>query len=102
MANPIPGEFRARVEAIVAALAPGEIVSYGEVAEEAGYPGAARAVGRVMANPEPGRQLPWWRVVTSTGRLVPGLEPRQTRLLRAEGVAVRDGHILRARGVKRR
>jgi methylated-DNA-protein-cysteine methyltransferase related protein len=92
---PRPPEFREKVEAVVAALRPGEVVSYGEVAEEAGYPGAARAVGAVMANPTPGRDLPWWRVVTSTGRLVPGLEARHARLLRAEGVTVRNHRVAR-------
>ena len=29
-------------------LEPGEVVSYGEVAEEAGFPGAARAVGNLV------------------------------------------------------
>jgi methylated-DNA-protein-cysteine methyltransferase related protein len=86
-------DFRARVEAVVATLKPGEVVSYGDVAEEAGFPGAARAVGMVMATPGPGRELPWWRVVTSTGRLVPGLEARHARLLRSEGVALRDGKV---------
>jgi methylated-DNA-protein-cysteine methyltransferase related protein len=86
-------DFRRRVEKVVAGLQPGEVVSYGDVAAEAGFPGAARAVGRIMANPLPGSSLPWWRVVTSTGRLVPGLEARHTRLLRAEGVTVRDGHV---------
>jgi methylated-DNA-protein-cysteine methyltransferase-like protein len=85
--------FRERVEKVVAGLQPGEVVSYGDVAAEAGFPGAARAVGRVMASPVPGSSLPWWRVVTSTGRLVPGLEARHARLLRAEGVPVRDGHV---------
>jgi methylated-DNA-protein-cysteine methyltransferase related protein len=87
------GDFRRRVEAVVATLQPGEVVSYGDVAAEAGFPGAARAVGRIMANPSPGSRLPWWRVVTSTGRLVPGLEARHARLLRAEGVPVRDGRV---------
>ena len=86
-------DFRTRVETVVAALAPGEVVSYGDVAAEAGFPGAARAVGMVMANPSPGSSLPWWRVVTATGRLVPGLETRHARLLRAEGVAVKNGRV---------
>jgi methylated-DNA-protein-cysteine methyltransferase related protein len=87
--------FRQRVEAVVANLEPGEVVSYGDVAAEAGYPGAARAVGRILATPA-SVELPWWRVVTSTGRLVPGHEARHARLLRAEGVQVRDGRVARA------
>jgi methylated-DNA-protein-cysteine methyltransferase related protein len=94
-------KFRPQVEAVVSGLRPGEVVSYGDVAAEAGYPGAARAVGRIMANPMPGSELPWWRVVTSTGRLVPGLEARQASLLQAEGVPIRGGRVPVARRGRR-
>jgi methylated-DNA-protein-cysteine methyltransferase-like protein len=80
---------------VVSGLRPGEVVSYGDVAEEAGFPGAARAVGSILANPTPGLVLPWWRVVTATGRLVPGLEADHARRLRAEGVVVREGRVAR-------
>jgi methylated-DNA-protein-cysteine methyltransferase-like protein len=85
-----PG-FVERVRGIVGALPPGQVVTYGELAEEAGSPGAARAVGNVMAR---SHGLPWWRVVTSTGRLVRGHEAEQARRLRAEGVAVRNGRVV--------
>lgn len=71
-------------------LQPGEVVTYGEMAAQAGYPGAARAVGNLLRNSE---GLPWWRVVASNGRLVPGSEYEQERHLRAEGVAVKDGRV---------
>lgn len=77
--------FAERVRAVIAGLGPGEVVTYGEVAAEAGAPGSARAVGRLLST-EAHDDLPWWRVVTSTGRLVPGHERRHARLLRAEGV----------------
>ena len=67
------------------ALPPGEVVTYGEVAEEAGFPGRARAVGHLLART--GGGYPWWRVVTATGRLVPGHEADQAERLRAEGVS---------------
>jgi methylated-DNA-protein-cysteine methyltransferase-like protein len=86
--------FRARVTAVVAGLAPGEVVSYGDVAAQAGFPGAARGVGSVLASSD---GLPWWRVVMSTGRLAPGKEVEQGRRLRAEGVDVVDGRVVRAR-----
>lgn len=79
--------FAERVRAVIGGLDPGEVVTYGEVAAEAGAPGSARAVGRLLST-EAGHDLPWWRVVTSTGRLVPGHERRHARLLRAEGVKV--------------
>jgi methylated-DNA-protein-cysteine methyltransferase-like protein len=78
-------DFEARVRAVLERLQPGDVVTYGEVAEEAGHPGAARAVGNVLAGSD---GLPWWRVVTSSGRLVPGHEREQARRLRAEGVRV--------------
>jgi methylated-DNA-protein-cysteine methyltransferase-like protein len=88
-------EFRDRVEAVVARLGPGEVVSYGDVAAEAGFAGAARAVGSVLAHPLPGSGLPWWRVVTVSGRLVPGHEAEHARRLRAEGIAIVAGRVAR-------
>jgi methylated-DNA-protein-cysteine methyltransferase-like protein len=88
------GSFEDRVLAILRGLHPGEIVTYGEVAAEAGSPGAARAVGNVMAGCDD--DVPWWRVVTSTGRLVPGHEAEQARRLAREGVSTLDGRVPRA------
>ena len=79
-------DFTDRVLAVIAAIEPGDVWTYGEVAEAAGRPGAARAVGRILATVDAG--VPWWRVVTSTGRLVPGHEADHARRLRAEGVKV--------------
>jgi methylated-DNA-protein-cysteine methyltransferase-like protein len=79
-------DFETAVEAVLLALRPGDVVTYGEVAAEAGFPGRARGVGRVLA--VSGGRYPWWRVVTSTGRLVPGHESEQARRLRAEGVTL--------------
>jgi methylated-DNA-protein-cysteine methyltransferase-like protein len=79
-------DFTDRVLAVITAIGPGDVWTYGEVAEAAGRPGAARAVGRVLATVDAG--VPWWRVVTSTGRLVPGHEAEHARRLRAEGITV--------------
>ena len=83
-------DFTTAATDVIEGLEPGEVMSYGEVADEAGFPGAARAVGNLLAT-TPGR--PWWRSVTQTGRLAPGHEPRQSELLRSEGVVVRDGRV---------
>ena len=83
-------DFSDAVIAVIERLEPGEVVTYGEVALEAGYPGAARAVGNLLRE-TPG--LTWWRVVTSDGRLVPGNEIRQAELLRAENVRVSGGRV---------
>lgn len=82
--------FEEEVVTVLEQLKAGEVVSYGEVAEEAGFPGAARAVGNLVRT-TPG--LPWWRVVARSGRLAPGLEQRQTELLRSEGVTVVSGRV---------
>ncbi len=84
-------DFETAVRSALARLSRGEVVTYGELAAEVGRPGAARAVGGVLARTE--APLPWWRVVTSTGRLVPGNEREQARLLEAEGVAVTSGTV---------
>ena len=77
---------------VVRSLGEGEVVSYGDVADDAGFPGRSRLVGRLLAV-HSGTDLPWWRVVTSAGRLVPSHEAEQSALLRAEGVVVRSGRV---------
>jgi alkylated DNA nucleotide flippase Atl1/SAM-dependent methyltransferase len=91
--------FDAAVARVLRALKPGDLVTYGEVAEEAGYPRAARAVGRFLATSD--GEYPWWRVVTTTGRLVPGHEDEHRRRLEAEGHRVIDGHVVRSPAIDR-
>jgi methylated-DNA-protein-cysteine methyltransferase-like protein len=93
MTRLVGGHFEQAVLALLQRLEPGEIITYGEVAAEAGFPGAARAVGNVLSKTD--QEVPWWRVVTSTGRLVPGHLTEQAQRLQAEGVVVLDGRIRR-------
>jgi methylated-DNA-protein-cysteine methyltransferase-like protein len=88
-------ERDARILAVIHSLKPGEVVTYGDIAEDAGYPKLSRLVGRLLATVDD--DLPWWRVVNSAGRLVPGHEREQTALLKAEGVSVANGKVRRAR-----
>jgi len=88
--NPTRDEFTESVIKVIESLEPGEVAAYGEIATEAGYPGAARAVGNLLRT-VPG--LPWWRVVNAAGRLAPGSEQEQARRLRAEGVTVVNGRV---------
>ena len=87
-------EFQRRVGAVIAALGAGDVVSYGEVAEEAGFPGAAQAVGNFLRSPV-SEGLPWWRVIPADGRLMLGMAPDWGDRLRAEGVDVVDGRVRR-------
>ena len=82
--------FQKSVEVAVASLKPGDVATYGEIAAQAGRPGAARAVGNVLAG---SAGLPWWRVVTATGRLVPGMETEHAGRLAAEGVVVAGNRV---------
>lgn len=77
---------------VLQALRPGEVVTYGEVAEEAGFPGRARAVGHLLASGV--GDVAWWRVVAANGRLVPGNEREHAKRLRAEGVEVGERGVL--------
>ena len=76
-------EFEESVLKVLRSLEPGEVVTYGEVAEMAGYPGRARAVGRILRLTE--EDLPWWRVVGRGGRLLSPRPAEQAALLRREG-----------------
>jgi methylated-DNA-protein-cysteine methyltransferase-like protein len=79
-------EFEQAVVDVLASLQPGEVVTYGEVAELAGYPGRARAVGRLLAQTV--KEVPWWRVVGHGGRLISPQSEEQARLLRKEGYPI--------------
>ncbi len=84
--------FARRVLEVVAATGPGDLLTYGEVALEAGRPGAARAVGSVLATR--GSDVAWWRVVTAAGRLVPGHEAAHRVHLEREGRTCTRTHVL--------
>lgn len=77
-------ELRPRVLEVLRTVGPGEVVTYGELATEAGAPGQSRLVGRILGEGHEG--VPWWRVVNASGRLVPGHEAEQRTRLQAEGV----------------
>ncbi|MGI9641387.1 MAG: MGMT family protein [Acidimicrobiia bacterium] len=88
------GAFEEAVRATVDAIPPGEISTYGEVAAESGFPGAARAVGNLLRATT---GMPWWRVIAANGRLVPGNEREHAQRLRAEGVPIQNGRVVMSR-----
>jgi methylated-DNA-[protein]-cysteine S-methyltransferase len=60
--------FREKVHQVVAAIPRGKTLTYKEVAQKAGYPGAARAVGTLMSkNFDP--LIPCHRVIRSDGTI---------------------------------
>ena len=88
-----PTPLHRAIEETLRDLRPGEVVSYGFVAEQAGYPGRARAVGAFLASTEDAPN--WWRVVAATGELRAPRRDLQAQLLAAEGVAVTGGRVSR-------
>lgn len=68
---------------VVRSIPDGDVMTYGEVAEVAGYPGRSRAVGHLLRTIED--DVPWWRVLGAGDRIVSPSPAEQARLLRAEG-----------------
>lgn len=90
-------EAHARIFAAIAAIPRGRVASYGAIAARAGLPGRARLVGRALGEVPAGMELPWFRVLRSSGQIAmaPGSRGfrEQCRLLRAEGVEVKNGRV---------
>jgi methylated-DNA-protein-cysteine methyltransferase-like protein len=78
----VPTRFQRAIVAAVHALEPGDLVTYAELAEEVGSPGAGQAAANVLRS-APG--VPWWRVLPADGRLYRTHAPVQGPLLEAEG-----------------
>jgi alkylated DNA nucleotide flippase Atl1 len=81
-------DFDERVLAVVEAIPPGRVMSYGDIAEYVGS-GGPRLVGRVMS--EYGGGVPWWRVIHTDGSAPPSHDGEGLALLRAEGTPMRPG-----------
>lgn len=84
-----------RVYQVVAAIPPGRVATYGQVAQLAEVPNGARLVGTTLSNLPRGSKLPWHRVLNAQGRssLSPQGAKRQLRLLREEGVLAINGRV---------
>ena len=86
------GGFRARVEAVVAGIPAGRVMTYGQIAVLCGNARAARIVGGIAHFGDPA--LPWHRVVNKKGGLAsgyPGGRALHAVHLAAEGIETRQG-----------
>lgn len=83
--------------ATIARIPPGNVCSYGEIAQRAGLPGRARLVGKVLGQVPDGRFVPWFRVLRSDGRIAFAPQSKAYREQRArlieEGVHVANGRV---------
>lgn len=90
----IDAGFRVRVEAVVAQIPRGRVMTYGQLAAMCGNARAARIVGGIahFGNPD----LPWQRVVNKQGGLAAGWpdggRTGHKRALEADGVEVSDDY----------
>ena len=80
-----------RLAAVVRSIPRGRVATYGQVAELAGRPRAARMVGRWLFHLPPASRIPWHRVINAQGRISTspsrgGAELVQRRKLEAEGI----------------
>ena len=82
-------EFSNRVLSVVRRIPVGRVATYGDVAQAAGRPGAARAVGNIMRTCGR-RDIPAHRVIAAAGKLggYGGNLELKRALLRAEGIHV--------------
>ena len=86
-----------RIYEAVKRIPKGHVATYGKIAEMAGEPRMARAVGNALhKNPDP-EHIPCFRVVNAKGELAGafafGGEDVQAELLRADGVEVINGRV---------
>ena len=86
-----------RIYEAVKKIPKGHVATYGQVAQMAGNPKMARAVGNALhKNPDP-EHIPCFRVVNGKGELAGkfafGGEGGQTRLLEEDGISVKNGRV---------
>lgn len=85
--------FRQRVEAVVAQIPAGRVMTYGQLAGICGNARAARIVGGIAHFGDP--NLPWQRVVNKSGGLAsgyPGGRSSHAQALETEGIPVSEDY----------
>lgn len=86
-----------RIWKTIAAIPEGKVCSYGVIADLAGLPGRARLVGKRMGFAPTSWNLPWQRVLRSSGQIAfpEGSDKanEQRELLQSEGVVVMKNRV---------
>lgn len=92
-------EFKSAVFSVIGSIPFGHVVSYGYVAQVAGYPANARAVGYLLKHLPKDSTLPWYRVLNSQRKIsFPfGTDSYQRQLdrLQEEGVLFINGRVVK-------
>lgn len=94
-------QLYARIYAVIRRIPAGTVATYGQVAELAGIPGGARVTAAALKVAQPGRRLPWQRVIAKAGkgrgRIAihdPVGAAIQRKLLVGEGVDIADNGLI--------
>jgi methylated-DNA-protein-cysteine methyltransferase related protein len=87
---PIPPLYE-RIYAMVRQIPPGQVATYGQIAELVGMMGRARQVGYALFRVAPDADIPWHRVINAQGQVSrspmrEGNDDLQQHLLEAEGI----------------
>jgi methylated-DNA-protein-cysteine methyltransferase-like protein len=86
-----------RIWEAVADIPEGCVANYGQIAEIAGIPRGARQVSYALRHAPEKLALPWFRVVTSSGKIAFDTNSdafeKQRNKLNADGVAVINGKV---------
>jgi len=94
--NTLKNSFKERVYKLVKNIPKGQVMTYGQIAQELGQPKAARAVGNALhQNRDP--QIPCYRVVNRKGKVAKnfafgGAQAQKARLV-AEGIVFVDEKV---------
>ena len=89
--------FTERVIQIIKAIPQGKVMTYGQIAKEAGSPRGARQVVRILHTMSAKHKLPWHRVINIKGEIaIPDEETAysQRAMLEAEGVSFRSNGLV--------
>ena len=94
----VKSEIDLRIWQVIALIPKGKVASYGDIANHAGLPGAARRVGYALRHLPQGTKIPWHRVINSQGRIsLPAgsaAQYTQRERLEVEGILFRGNKVL--------
>jgi len=85
--------FTEKIVQIIQGIPEGKVMTYGQIAKQAGNPRAARQVARILHTMTKKYQLPWHRVINAKGKIAIKDEEKfyeQLVLLESEGITVSD------------
>jgi methylated-DNA-protein-cysteine methyltransferase-like protein len=86
-----------RIWDVVRKIPPGNVATYGQIAELAGFGGHARLVGYALHSLPENSDVPWYRVINARGRIslrtAEGYHNLQHALLEQEGIVFNGDRI---------